>query len=249
MKYLLTVRYVGTDFCGFQVQPNVRTVQGVLTEACRALFGVPCAISGCSRTDSGVHAMASRVTVVPESGGPQIPPQRLPYAIAPFLPHDLSVTEAVAVDDSFHVRHDVKCKEYRYFLRENQVYDPFWVGRAWQLPLPFPKDALSNMNEVAALLCGTHDFAAFMAQGSPVLSTVRTLHSLAVEKNGDMYCFIAKADGFLYNMVRILVGTLVDVGMHRLSKEEVMEALTSGDRKKAGQTAPPEGLYLYEVIY
>ena len=105
------------------------------------------------------------------------------------------------------------------------------------------------MNDTASALCGTHDFSAFMAQGSPVLSAVRNLKSLSVKKEGDMYCFIAIADGFLYNMVRILVGTLVDVGMHRLTKEEVLEALKTKVRARTGQTAPPQGLYLYEVIY
>ena len=249
MKYLLTIRYVGTEFFGFQVQPNVRTVQGVLTKACEALFGTPCAVSGCSRTDSGVHAIASRVTVEPSKSCAKIPAQRLPFAIAPYLPDDLSVMEATLVDDSFHVRHDVKSKEYRYYLRANPVYDPFWVNRAWQYPYPFPEDALSLMNDTASALCGTHDFSAFMAQGSPVLSAVRNLISLSVKKEGDMYCFIAIADGFLYNMVRILVGTLVDVGMHRLTKEEVLEALKTKVRARSGQTAPPQGLYLYEVIY
>lgn len=249
MQYFVTVSYLGVDFCGFQIQPNARTVQGTLTAAFSRLFGVPCSVSGCSRTDSGVHALASCVSVKPEEGAYAIPPEKIPQAIAPFLPPDLSVKAAAEVPDSFHIRHDVLKKRYVYRLRSAPVRDPFCCGRAWQFPYPFPSDALARMQTAAAFLVGRHDFCAFMSAGSDVPTTVRTLFALEVKKKGDEYLFTLEADGFLYNMVRIIVGTLVDVAMHRIPPDRIEWILLSKKRENAGETAPPEGLYLEKVFY
>ncbi|MBO5788735.1 MAG: tRNA pseudouridine(38-40) synthase TruA [Clostridia bacterium] len=249
MRYLATITYVGTDFCGFQVQPNVRTVQGTLTEACTALFGSPCQVQGCSRTDSGVHAVASRVLIETDETAPAIPPERLALAIAPYLPWDLSLMEAVAVSPTFHIRHDVQKKQYVYLLRNAPVRDPLSMFRMWQFPYTMPDDALERMQKAASLLVGVHDFASFMAAGSPVPHTMRHLMLLEVQKEQGVYRFTLEADGFLYNMVRIIVGTLVDVAMHRLEPEDMVRILEAKDRKEAGETAPPEGLYLEKVIY
>ena len=166
MQYAAMIAYVGTGFCGFQIQPNVRTVQGILTEAFSRLFGVKCEVSGCSRTDSGVHALAAWVSVRPSDGAHRIPPKKIPQAIAPFLPWDLCVREVFEVPDTFHIRHDVLKKRYVYLLHAAPVRDPFFVGRAWQFPYPFPEGALQRMREAAAALVGRHDFSAFMSSGS-----------------------------------------------------------------------------------
>lgn len=249
MQYLATISYLGTHFCGFQVQPNVRTVQGVLTEAAAALFGSPCSVQGCSRTDSGVHAIASRVVITTDDSAHRIPPERLPLAIAPYLPYDLAVTEAILVPDTFHVRHDVLKKQYVYILKNEPVHDPLTYGRAWQYPYTMPKNALERMQKAAAYLVGEHDFASFMAAGSPVPHTVRHLYRLSVEQNGREFRFTLEADGFLYNMVRIIVGTLIDVAMGRLAPEDMKSILQKKERVFAGETAPPEGLYLASVTY
>ena len=249
MQYAATIGYVGTGFCGFQIQPNVRTVQGTLTDAFSRLFGVKCEVSGCSRTDSGVHALAARVSVRPSDGAHRIPPEKIPQAIAPFLPWDLCVKEVFEVPDTFHIRHDVLKKRYVYLLHAAPVRDPFFVGRAWQFPYPFPEGALQRMREAAAALVGRHDFSAFMSSGSDVPTTVRTVYDLSVEKDEKGYRFSVEADGFLYNMVRIIVGTLVDVGMERIKPQQIPGILASKERKNAGETAPPEGLYLEKVWY
>ena len=249
MRYLSTISYLGTHFCGFQVQPNVRTVQGVLTEAVSTLFAAPCSVQGCSRTDSGVHAIASRVVIDTPENAHAIPPQRLPLAIAPYLPYDLALTECILVPESFHVRHDVLKKQYVYILKNQPVIDPLTYGRAWQFPYPMGEDALARMQDAAASLVGEHDFASFMAAGSPVPHTVRHLYRLSVEQNGSEFRFILEADGFLYNMVRIIVGTLVDVAMGRIEPSEMQSILEKKQRVFAGETAPPDGLYLASVTY
>ncbi|MBQ4325252.1 MAG: tRNA pseudouridine(38-40) synthase TruA [Clostridia bacterium] len=249
MKYLMCLRYVGTNFCGSQIQPSVRTVQGVLNDAFEALFGVRCMVTSCSRTDSGVHANGATLTVALPDGTLPIPPERLPIAVMPHLPPDVGVYGATAVPDSFHVRHDAQGKEYVYLLYNSPVRNPFYENRAWFYPRPIDGEGLERMKEAAGHLLGTHDFAALMAQGSPVATTVRTLQGLRVLREGELIRFEVEADGFLYNMVRIIVGTLVEVAAGRISPEEIPDILASCDRTRAGMTAPPEGLYLNRVFY
>ena len=249
MQYLCRIRYVGTHFHGFQAQPDKRTVQGVLTEAVRAFFDVPVAVTGCSRTDSGVHAEDFRLTLALPDGSIPVPADKLPQAIAPFLPPDLSVVEAIPVEDGFHPRYDAVKKEYRYLIYAGRVMDPFYRDRAWHVFVPFLPDALERMNEAAAHLVGTHDFSAFRAEGSPTRSPVRTVFGCSVVKSGSLYTLSIEGDGFLYNMVRIVTGTLVAVGTGKLSPEGVKKALESRKRTSAGATAPPDGLYLHHVTY
>ncbi len=249
MKYLMKLRYVGTDFCGSQIQPNVRTVQGVLNEAFTALFGVVCKVTSCSRTDSGVHANAASLTVELPDGTIPIPSEKLPLAVSRFLPDDVSVFDAIPVEDAFHVRHDVVKKEYIYRLHNGTIKDPFLKGRAWFFPKHLDEQAISRMQRACRDLIGEHDFSSFMAEGSPVHTTVRHVYDCDVEKTGDMLCFRISADGFLYNMVRIVVGTLVEIGLGRLDEDSIPKILASHDRTQAGMTAPPDGLYLNRVIY
>lgn len=247
MKYFAKIKYVGTRFFGFQVQPDRRTVQGVLNEALAQAFDAPCRITGCSRTDAGVHANELAITI--ETEGNSIPPERLPLAVTRFLPEDLSLFYAKYADEDFHVRHDVVCKEYLYRIKNSRVPDPFEVGRSWFLPKEIDEEKLKKMRAAAEKIVGRHDFSAFMAEGSDALDTTRNVMSLKIEKIGDIVEIRISADGFLYNMVRIIVGTLVEVAYGRFTPEDVERILSSHRRANAGMTAPPDGLYLNRVVY
>lgn len=247
MKYFAKINYLGTNFHGFQVQPGLRTVQGELCRALDEAFGVPCKVTGCSRTDAGVHANEFCLTV--ENDGGTIPPEKLPVAVSRFLPSDISLYFAKECDDSFHPRYDVISKEYLYRIRNRRIFDPFDFGRAWFFPQDISKDGIERMNEAAKYIVGKHDFSAFMSEGSDVVDTVRTVFSLNVTKKGDNIDIKISADGFLYNMVRIIVGTLVDVGLSKISSSDIPDIINSRDRKNAGMTAPADGLYLNRVVY
>lgn len=247
MKYFAKVKYLGTDFCGFQVQPNKRTVQGELCTALALAFGVPCKVTGCSRTDSGVHANEFCITI--ENDGGTIPPEKLPVAVAKYLPNDLSLYYAVECNDNFHPRYDVISKEYLYRVINEKIYDPFEFGRAWFVPRFVDEKALERMRKAASYIVGKHDFSAFMSEGSDVEDRVRTVYYLNVEKTGSLIEIRISADGFLYNMVRIIVGTLFEVASGRIEPEYIPSIITSRERAKAGPTAPPQGLFLNKVVY
>lgn len=247
MKYFAKIKYLGTAFHGFQVQPGLRTVQGELNAALNLAFGLPCRVTGCSRTDAGVHANEFCLTVECEGG--TIPPDKLPIAVARFLPADLSLFYAEECDDAFHPRYDVREKEYLYRIINRPIYDPFEYGRAWFLSRPVSDGGLSLMREAAKHFIGRYDFSAFMSEGSDVEDTVREIYSLSVERSGDLIEIRISADGFLYNMVRIIVGTLSEVAFGRISPEEIPDIISSRDRSRAGMTAPADGLFLNRVIY
>ena len=247
MKYFAKIKYLGTHFHGFQVQPGKRTVQGVLCESLEQALGFPCRVTGCSRTDAGVHANEFCITV--ECEGATVPPEKLPVAVSRFLPEDLSLFYAKECDLSFHPRYDCISKEYIYKIKNCRVYDPFEYGRVWFLPKPINDCDVQRMNECCILLVGKHDFAAFMAEGSDVTDSVRTVNYLNVEKTFDSIVIRICADGFLYNMVRIIVGTLIDVAYGRKNANDVLQALSLKSRSLCGMTAPAEGLYLNKVNY
>ena len=249
MKYLCKLQYDGTNFCGFQVQPNGRTVQKTLNTAANTVFGKPVKVTGCSRTDSGVHAKEFCATLELEGGTLPIPPEKLPLAILPHLPDDLSLYEAVAVSDDFHPRYSVVRKEYEYLIYNERVPSPFLKNRVWQIARPIDEDALLRMQSAATSLIGRRDFASFMAEGSDIKDTVRTVDLCRVERNGSLISVTVGADGFLYRMVRNIVGTLVDVAFGRIAPGDVDGILNAKNRASAGQTAPPEGLYLKSVFY
>ncbi len=247
MKYLAKLRYVGCDFHGFQVQSNARTVQRELTLAMEQTLGVPCRVTGCSRTDAGVHALAFCVTV--EAEGATVPPDRLPIAALPYLPPDLSLYEATEVPDRFHVRYDVHSKQYLYRILNRKIPDPFLVGRVWHFPRIIDDDGFARMRQAANDFIGTHDFVSFMAEGADVEDTVRTVYDMRVERLGDEITVRVRADGFLYNMVRIMVGTLIGIAVGRFSPDAVAKIIVAKNRSAAGMTAPPDGLYLEQVFY
>ena len=247
MKYFAKIKYLGTAFHGFQVQPELRTVQGELNNALNQAFGLPCKVTGCSRTDAGVHANEFCLTVECEGG--TIPADKLPIAVARFLPTDLSLFYAEECDNAFHPRYDVREKEYLYRIINRPIYDPFEFGRAWFLSRPVSDEGLLLMQSAAKHFIGRYDFSTFMSEGSDVEDTVRTVTALSVERNGDLIEIRISADGFLYNMVRIIVGTLTEVAFGRISPDDIVDIINSHDRSRAGMTAPAEGLYLNKVVY
>ena len=245
--YLAKIKYLGTDFHGFQVQPELRTVQGELNAALNQAFGLPCKVTGCSRTDAGVHANEFCVKV--ECPGGTIPADKLPIAVSRFLPNDLSLFYAEECADEFHPRYDVKEKEYLYRIINSRIYDPFEFGRAWFVARPITDEGINRMNEAARHIIGKQDFATFMAEGSDIVDTVRTVTALTVEKKGDLVEIRISADGFLYNMVRIIVGTITEVAFGRFNPDDMPEIIASKNRSRAGMTAPADGLYLNQVKY
>ncbi len=249
MNYLLTLAFDGTAFCGWQFQPGARSVQSVITEASAALFKCKCLVTGCSRTDSGVHALGFRCTVKPENSGASIPTDRLPLAYSALLPSDVSVLAAEMVADGFHPRYTAITKEYEYRILNSAINDPFSVGRVYRYPAPITDAGVEKMRQAAEYICGTHDFTSFMASGSKITDAVRTVKFCRVERRGGFICINIAADGFLYNMVRIIAGTLLEVGRGAIDPEEMEGIISSCNRKKAGSTAPACGLYLKNVIY
>ena len=247
MKYFAKIEYVGTDFSGFQVQPDRRTVQGELCLAFYNLFGAQTKVTGCSRTDAGVHAREFCITAeCPEA---TVPPEKLPLAISKFLPRDLSLYYAEECSEDFHPRYNSQGKEYLYRIKNQRVSDPFDYGRAWFLPQQIDASAMERMKKAAERIVGEHDFKCFMADGSDVEDTVRNVYYLDLVKAGNDLEIRIAANGFLYNMVRIIVGTLVDIAYGRISPEDIDDVITSKDRSRAGMTAPPDGLYLNKVLY
>lgn len=247
MKYFAKIKYLGTNFHGFQVQPEKRTVQGELCKALKEATGYHCKVTGCSRTDAGVHANEFCITV--DCEGATVPADKLPVAVARFMPEDLSLYYAEQAEENFHPRYDVVSKEYLYKIKNERVYDPFYYGRAWFLPKPIDDEHIGLMQKAADLIVGKKDFSAFMSLGSDVTDTVRNVFYIKIDKYGSVIDIRICADGFLYNMVRIIVGTLIEVAYDRLKPEEITEVIESCDRRNAGMTAPPEGLYLNKVTY
>jgi len=246
MKYLLTIAYDGRRYCGYQVQKNGVSIQEMLGKAAEAVFGNPCSITGCSRTDSGVHANDFKATLEPHGDAPQIPADKVAIAMNCHLPEDIAVRSSCEVPQTFHARYDVKEKEYRYLIHNASARNPFLAGRAYHYPRRLDEKA---MDLAAANFVGTHDFVSLMASGSDVTDTVRTIYSCRVARDGDVVSITVSGNGFLYNMVRILVGTLIAVSEKRLSADDIPKILASRNRSRAGSTAPACGLYLNRVIY
>lgn len=252
MKVLIRIAYNGAAYCGYQVQPNGITVQQKLNEAAEAVFGYPCDIVGCSRTDSGVHALEFCATVSQKGQDglhTSVPIERIPLALSAHLPTDISVYDAVWVSDAFHARYDVQEKEYLYRIYNRAVRSPFEEGRSCHLPKHFSDDDLERMQQAAKYLVGEHDFSSYMAQGSKITDCVRTITESEVTREGDVILYRVRANGFLYHMVRILAGTLVAVGEGKLSPDEIPNVTEARNRTLAGITMPAEGLYLHRVIY
>ena len=243
MTYKLTMAYDGTNYHGWQRQKNGITVQEVLENILSQIFGKETAVTGCSRTDAGVHA---KIYVCSFRGDTTIPCEKMPFVLNTMLPEDIRVYNCENVHENFNARFETVTKAYEYKILNRAFMDPLLRNFAWHYPV---KLDFEKMQEAAKLICGKHDFASFCAAGSCVKSTVRTVTELSLKKEGDLITVRVAADGFLYNMVRIIVGTLVYVGNGKLSAEDIAELIHKKDRRLMGITAPPQGLSLVEVNY
>ena len=250
---LLTIEYDGTNFSGWQRQPEVRTVQGTLEEALSRVCGTPIQINGTSRTDAGVHALGQRASFAGDFG---IPMDRIKLAVNNMLDggmnrrtkcSDVRITDVQEMPEDFHARFDSKGKKYRYVIDRGDEADIFRRNYCYHVKSSLDVDA---MRKGAGFIVGTHDFACFQAAGGNVReTTVRTVHSLEIIEKGDELLIEISGDGFLYNMVRIIVGTLVEVGQGRIEPGKIEKIIEGCDRQNAGHTAPAEGLYLVEIYY
>lgn len=243
-NYLLTISYDGSRYHGWQVQENALAVQAVFQKALLAVTGKQEDIKACSRTDTGVHAREFCVSVKTES---KIPPQRLPAALNRSLPPDIAVKACRPVPMEFHARYSCKGKEYTYEIWNHPVRDPFLESRALHYWYPIDEGLLDR---AAKGYLGKHDFSSFCTldrreQGD----LTRTVTEAKVERRGDLVVFTVAADGFLYNMVRIMVGTLLRIQQGKFSPEDIPKIIEAKDRAAAGPTAPACGLYLNRVFY
>ena len=242
-RLLITIRYDGTDYHGWQVQPNGVTVQERIQDAVEKVFGARLDVTGCSRTDSGVHANMFCFHMDTEL---DIPCEKVPLALNTALPDDIAVLSCKEVDGDFHARYCAKGKRYVYRLYDSHLRDPFINRYSVQYKGKLNVEA---MNLAAQSFVGKHDFSAFCASGSEVEDRVRTVYEMRVDRIGNEVAVTVSADGFLYNMVRIMVGTLLEVSEDRLSAEDIKIALETGKRELAGRTAAAKGLCLDRVFY
>ena len=250
-KILITVAYNGRGYHGYQLQEELPTVALMLNNAVNSAFGFQCNVTGCSRTDAGVHALGFCASVEPKNAEDEItvPIEKIPIAINIKLPPDISVLSAKEVSESFHPRYDVIEKEYVYKIHASRIKNPFYEGLALEYGREISDKGIEKMNEAASYFVGTHHFDAFMSQGSQIEDTQRTVYGAKVERNGDLVEFTVRADGFLYNMVRIMVGTLLLVERGKISPQKITEIIESKNRENAGFTAKPDGLYLNKIVY
>ena len=246
MNYLILLSYDGTNYCGFQVQPNGRSVAQTVQDALEAVLGCRPDIKGCSRTDAGVHALGFALNFHAET---RIPTEKLPLALNQHLPMDIRALSARTVPEKFHARYAAHTKTYLYRIRNSPIDSPFDEKYYTRVPRHLDE---KKMAEAAAKFVGTHDFLALCAAGSSAAAhgdTVRTITDCTVTRNGDEVEITVTADGYLYNMVRILAGTLCEVGAGRMKPEEIPAILESRDRSRAGPTFPAKGLFLKCVQY
>ncbi len=237
------ISYDGTDYVGWQTQNNGVAVQEVVEKAILEVTGERVSLQGSGRTDSGVHA---RAQVAHFDTGVRMAADKFAIALNTHLPADIRVLCSEEVSPDFHARFSAKEKQYRYFVQTGPHADVF--ARKYSLHAYMPLD-FDLMNEAAALVMGTHDFSAFMSTGREVESAVRSVSLSRWEKQGKFLVYTVQGNGFLYNMVRILAGTMVGMGSGRIAPDSMEKALSSLSRKDAGPTAPPHGLVLWRVKY
>ncbi|TCS81516.1 tRNA pseudouridine(38-40) synthase TruA [Tepidibacillus fermentans] len=239
----LELSYDGTKFHGFQVQPNQRTVQSEIEKAIKELTGFSVNLIASGRTDAGVHARKQVCNFITHSS---IPIAKWPNALNSILPDDIIVFSAEEKPLQFHSRYDVKRKTYRYTIYNDRFIDVFKRHYSWHLPYSLN---ISEMVEASHYFLGEHDFTSFSSARTEVKNKVRTIYQFDIWKEGKEIYFQITGNGFLYNMVRIIVGTIVEIGRGRMEKEQILRLFEEKDRTLSGLTAPPQGLVLWDVIY
>ncbi len=242
-RIMLILAYDGTDFYGYQVQNDDRTVQKVLEEAIFRLTGERVKSVASGRTDSGVHAEGQ---VVHFDTNSTIPQNKFKDALNSLLDKDVRVLKSKEVNPTFHARYDAKSKVYKYVINNSQVENP--LNSRYSTFYPYKID-FDKINDAIKEIVGTHDFKCFLASGSQVKNTVRNVEYIKVAKKGKLITFTIKGNGFLYNMVRIIVGTLLEISQGRLSVNDLKNAIQTKNRKLVGKTMPANGLRLYKVYY
>lgn len=243
MTVLVKIAFDGTKYCGSQIQENGNTIFAEFQRALIKVLGYKTDIKGCSRTDSGVHARSYYLSF--KSQG-KINLVKLPLSLNANLPFDIRVIEAKEAKEDFHARYSAKAKEYTYYIKNSHVDDPFTNGYYYRVPTVLDVEA---MNEAAGYFVGSYDFTSFMSIKSKIEDCTRTVYEASVTKEGDMLAFKIRADGYLYNMIRIMAGTLISVGVGKTKPTEIQEIIAAKNRSKAGVTAPACGLFLTDVTY
>ena len=239
----LTIAYDGTNYCGWQIQPNAITVEEKINEALTDLLGEEIKVIGASRTDSGVHALGNVAIFDTET---KIPAEKIAFALNQRLPEDIKIQESVQVEYDFHPRYANSEKTYEYRILNRRIPDPLERNYSHFL---YGDIDIDKMRKAAAYIVGEHDFASFCSTGSQVQSTVRTVYQLDVDRQQDIISIKIRGKGFLYNMVRIIAGTLIQVGTNVIPPEYVREIIEAKDRSIAGPTAPAKGLRLVKIEY
>jgi tRNA pseudouridine38-40 synthase len=243
----LALSYDGTEFLGWQVQPEGATIQGVLASAIGRLTGEKVLPQGSGRTDAGVHALGQVATFVTQS---PIPPENLVVALNDILPSAIRVLEASEVPAEFHARKSVRAKTYRYRVYRGAICSPFLARYVWHYPYPLDEN---EMQEVAGLIVGEHDFTSFAAvdpeRGREEGSNVRQIFSSGWERQNDEFVYTVRGNGFLHHMVRNLVGTFLQAGKGTFKASDLTCILAARSRSAAGATAPARGLCLVSVEY
>ncbi len=242
-RILITIEYDGTAYSGWQRQPNQKTVQGEIEEAIFRSIGERVEIFGSGRTDAGVHAFHQ--TAHFDLKAP-VPISKLAEVLNNALPYDIAIKNAVEVESDFHARFSIKKKQYQYKIYNSPTKDVFLANRMGWIKKTLD---IEKMQEVGKMLVGTHDFHGFCSANTSVEDFVRTIYDITVEKNEDFIYVTITGSGFLYNMVRIIVGTLVDYSLGKLTKDDIEKALNQGLRSHSGQTMPAHGLYLKDTFY
>ncbi|WP_214704369.1 MULTISPECIES: tRNA pseudouridine(38-40) synthase TruA [unclassified Exiguobacterium] len=237
----LTVAYDGTNYAGYQVQPNGNTVQAEIETVLARMHRQPVKIVASGRTDAGVHALGQ---VIHFDTSLQMPAERFVKALNAMLPDDIHVKQAEEADAMFHARYGAKRKEYRYYIRKTE--DPF--RRHYAATVTYTLN-LESMRQAMKLLVGTHDFTSFSVTKAEVEDRVRTIYETEVLEVDDEIIFRFVGSGFLYNQVRIMVGTVIEIGRGKYEPADIAQMLEARDRRMAGITAPPHGLYLWNVNY
>ncbi|MBU5425684.1 tRNA pseudouridine(38-40) synthase TruA [Tissierella pigra] len=241
----LTIEYEGTNYAGWQRQDNVITIQEKLEGALEILTNEKIKLIGSGRTDGGVHALAQVANFITNA---TIPGERYKYALKFLLPDDITIMDSEEVDIGFNSRFSATKKTYKYIVYNGEL--PKALYRNFSYYVPYDID-IDKMIDASKYLIGTHDFASFMAAKSSVKSTIRTIYSISIEKEKENELIIFKIEGnsFLRNMVRIIVGTLLEIGFGKLNVEDLCKIISEKNRELAGHTAPPQGLFLEKVFY
>lgn len=244
MNICAALAFDGSAYHGWQRQKHSVTVQGLLEEALSNVFKTNINVSGCSRTDAKVHATMYVCNFVVSEN--KVPFDKLPVAVNAYLPRDIRVFKCFAVPESFSARFSAKSKTYVYKIYNERILNPFLLNYTFFFSRELD---VEKMNVASEYFVGEHDFAAFVSSGGSHKTTVREIFSLKTEREGSMVEITVKANAYLYNMVRIISGTLCSVGCGKIKPEDITGIIKSRDRQKAGVTAPPQGLYLTDITY